>query len=159
LRRRRNLKLIILRRKKKLTKFVQCIYSFQIIQKRRLAALKSLLKPRWVPTMNGFEDFQKLGKDNMDMAMQSFGAANKGFQAIAAEFADFNKKSLEESTAAFEKLVGAKSIDKAIEVQSEFVRSSYETLVGEMTKLGEMYADVAKDAYKPYEGVMAKVSK
>lgn len=109
--------------------------------------------------MNGFEDFQKLGKDNMDMAMQSIGAANKGFQAIAAEFADFNKKSLEESTAAFEKLVGAKSIDKAIEVQSEFARSSYETLVGEMTKLGEMYADVAKDAYKPYEGVMAKVSK
>ena len=109
--------------------------------------------------MNGFEDFQKLGKDNMDLTMKSIGAASKGFQAIAAEVADYNKKSFENSTAAFEKMVGSKSLDKAIEVQSEFVRSSYEGVVGEMTKLGEMYADIAKDAYKPFEGVIAKVGK
>lgn len=109
--------------------------------------------------MNGFEDYQNLGKDNMDMAMKSIGAASKGFQAIATEVADFNKKSLEDSSSAFEKLVGAKSLDKAIEVQSEFVRTSYEGMVGEMTKLGEMYAELAKGAYKPYEGVVAKVTK
>lgn len=109
--------------------------------------------------MNGFEDYQNLGKDNMDMAMKSIGAASKGFQAIATEVADFNKKSFEESSSAFEKMVGAKSLDKAIEVQSEFVRTSYEGMVGEMTKLGEMYAELAKGAYKPYEGVVAKVAK
>lgn len=109
--------------------------------------------------MNGFEDYQNLGKDNMDMAMKSIGAASKGFQAIATEVADFNKKSIEDSSSAFEKLVGAKSLDKAIEVQSEFVRTSYEGMVGEMTKLGEMYAELAKGAYKPYEGVVAKVTK
>lgn len=109
--------------------------------------------------MNGFEDYQNLGKDNMDMAMKSIGAASKGFQAIATEVADFNKKSFEDSSSAFEKLAGAKSLDKAIEVQSEFVRTSYEGMVGEMTKLGEMYAELAKGAYKPYEGVVAKVTK
>jgi len=109
--------------------------------------------------MNGFEDFQKLGKDNMELAMKSVGSASKGFQAIAAEVADYNKKSFENSTAAFEKIVGSKSLDKAIEAQSEFVRTSYEGVVGEMTKLGEMYADIAKDAYKPFEGVIGKVGK
>ena len=108
--------------------------------------------------MNGFEDIQKMSKDNMDMAMQSMSAMSKGMQAIAAEVADYNKKSFEDGAAAFEQLVGAKSLDKAIEVQSEFVRTSYEGIVGQMTKIGEMYADVAKDAYKPYEGVLGKVA-
>jgi len=109
--------------------------------------------------MNGIEDFQKIGKDNMDLAMKSMGTVSKGFQAIAAEVADYNKKSFEESTAAFEKLVGAKSLDKAVEVQTEFVRTTYEGMVGEMTKLGEMYANVAKESYKPFEGMMTTAGK
>ncbi len=109
--------------------------------------------------MNGFEDFQKIGKDNMDLTLKSFGAVSKGMQAIAAEVVDFNKKSFEESSAAFEKLVGAKSLDKVMEVQNDYVRTSYEGMVGQMTKLGEMYADVARDAYKPYESAIGKVAK
>ncbi len=109
--------------------------------------------------MNGFEDFQKFGKDNVELTMKSVGAASKGFQAIAAEVVEYNKKSFEDGTAAFEKLVGSKSLDKAMEVQTEFARTAYEGIVGEMTKLGEMYAEIAKDAYKPFEGVMAKVGK
>jgi len=55
----------------------------------------------------------------MDMAMASFGAWTKNAQAIAAEIADYSKKSFEESTAVLEKLMGAKSLEKAMEVQSE----------------------------------------
>lgn len=108
---------------------------------------------------NNFEDIQKLGKDNMDVMMESFGAMTKGMQAIASEVADFQKKSFEESSSAMEKLVSAKSLDKAFETHSEYVKTAYEGFVGEVTKLGEMYTEAAKDAYKPYEGVMAKVSK
>ena len=63
--------------------------------------------------MNSFEEMQKLSKDNMDMAMESFGSMSKGMQAIAAEVADYQKKSFEEGTAAVEKLVASKSLDKA----------------------------------------------
>ncbi|MEM5582527.1 MULTISPECIES: phasin family protein [unclassified Roseibium] len=109
--------------------------------------------------MNNFEDIQKLGKDNMDMAMESFGSFSKGFQAIAAEVADYQKKSFEDSTAAVEKLVASKSLDKAFEAQADYVKTSYEGFVGEMTKIGEMVTDLSKDAYKPYEGVMGKMAK
>ncbi|MES0881729.1 phasin family protein [Roseibium sp. SCP14] len=109
--------------------------------------------------MNSFEEFQKLNKDNMDMAMESFGSMSKGFQAIAAEVADYQKKSFEEGTAAVEKLVASKSLDKAFEAQAEYVKNSYEGFVGEMTKIGEMVSDISKDAYKPYEGVLGKVAK
>jgi phasin family protein len=115
----------------------------------RAAAGKTVMTP---------EEMQKAGKDNMEMAMNSFGALSKSAQAIAAEVADYSKKSIEGSAAAWEKLSGAKSIEKAMEVQSEYLKSSYESFVAEATKLGALYVDLAKEAYKPFEGAMAKVS-
>jgi phasin family protein len=108
--------------------------------------------------MKNMDDMQKLGKDNMDATMKSFGAMSKGVQAIAVEVADYSKKSFEESTAAMEKLFGAKTIDKAMEVQSDYVKSAYEGFVAQATKLSELYADLAKESYKPFESYLAKVS-
>jgi len=100
------------------------------------------------------DQMQKFGKESMDMAMSSLGAWTKNAQAIATEVADYSKKSFEGSAAAWEKLLGAKSLDKLMEVQSEYLKSSYEDFVAESTKLGELYADLAKEAYKPFEGMM-----
>lgn len=102
------------------------------------------------------EDMQTFGKDGMDMALNCLGAWSKGAQAIAVEVADYSKKSAESSAAAWEKLVGAKSMEKAMEVQSAYLKSSYEGFVAEATKLGELYVDFAKEAYKPFEGAFAK---
>ena len=104
------------------------------------------------------EDMQKYGKESMEMAMTSFGAWTRSAQAIMAEVADYSKKSVEGSAAAWEKLLAAKSMDKAMQVQSEFLRSSCEDFVAEATKLGELYVDLAKETYKPFEGAIAKVT-
>lgn len=103
-----------------------------------------------------FEEFQKLTKDNAELAAKSFETFQKNAQAIAAEFADYSKKSFEEGSAAFEKLLGAKSLDKAIEVQTTYFKNAYEAFVAEATKLGTLYSDVAKDAYKPFESTFSK---
>jgi phasin family protein len=103
------------------------------------------------------DPMQKFGKENMDMAMNAFGAWTKNAQAIATEVADYSKKSFEDSVAAFGKLIGAKSLEKAMEVQTEYLRSSYEELVAETAKIGELYADFAREAYKPFEGVLMKM--
>jgi len=108
--------------------------------------------------LKNFEDFQKLGKDNVDVAMKQFGSVSKGWQAIATEFADYSKKSFEEGNAALEKLFGAKSLETAIEVQSNYVKTAYEGFVAEATKLGELYTDLAKESYKPFEGLITKVT-
>jgi phasin family protein len=104
------------------------------------------------------EDMQKFGKESMEMAMSSLGALSKSAQAIAVEFVDYSKKSVEGSAAAWEKLMGAKSLETAMEVQSEYLKSSYEGFVAEATKLGELYVDFAKEAYKPFEGALAKAT-
>jgi hypothetical protein len=70
--------------------------------------------------------------------------------------ADYSKKSFEEGTAALEKLFGVKSIEKAIELQTEYAKTAYEGFVAEATKIGEMYSAMAKESYKPFESMMAK---
>jgi len=108
--------------------------------------------------VKNFEDVQKLGKDNMDATLSSLGVLSKGFQAIAVEMADYTKTAFEDGTAATEKLLGAKSLDKAIEVQSDYVKTAYEHFLAHATKFGELYAGLAQEAYKPFETYVAKVS-
>jgi hypothetical protein len=106
----------------------------------------------------GLEDVQKFGKESVDASMKAFGAVSKSAQAIAAETVDYSKKAFEESTAAVEKLFGAKSVEKAIEIQQEYLKSAYEGFVAQATKLGELYVDLAKETYKPYEGYLSKLT-
>ncbi len=106
--------------------------------------------------IKGFEDFQKVGKDGFDAAVRSFGEMNKGFQAIAAEVTDYSKKAFEDSTRAFEQLIGAKSVEQAVEIQSQYAKKAYDGYVAEVSKLGEMYAGLARDAYKPVELAFSK---
>lgn len=106
--------------------------------------------------MKNFEDMQKMSKDSMDATMKSFGTLSKAGQAIAAEFADYSKKSFEEGTKVFEKLIGAKSLDKAMEIQADYAKTAYEGFVAQATKMGELYSDLAKETYKPFEAYVPK---
>jgi hypothetical protein len=106
--------------------------------------------------LKNFEDVQKYGKDNMDMTMKAWGQMSKSVQAIAAEAADYSKKSFEEGSATMEKLLGAKSIEKAMEIQTAYAKSAYEGFVAQATKMGELCAGLAKETYKPFESFAAK---
>ena len=103
-----------------------------------------------------FDQIQKFGQDNLDAVVKAFGAVSKGTQTIAVEVAEYAKKSFEQGTTTLEKLVGAKTLDKAIEIQTDYLKSAYEGFVTQSTKIGELYTAVARDAFKPYEGLAAK---
>jgi hypothetical protein len=103
-------------------------------------------------------NFQKMSNANMDATKNSFDAVTKSTQAIATEVAEYTKRSFESGTKTMENLLGAKSLDKAIEVQTEYAKAAYEGYVAHTTKLGELYANLAKEAFKPYEGFVAKVT-
>jgi phasin family protein len=108
--------------------------------------------------MKSFDDMQKFGKDSADATMKSWGALSKSAQAIAVEMADYSKKAFEDGAAATEKLFSAKSLEKAVEVQSEYVKTAYEGFVSQSAKLGELYSDLAQEAYKPFESYVSKAA-
>ncbi|MCB1504028.1 MAG: phasin family protein [Hyphomicrobiaceae bacterium] len=104
--------------------------------------------------MSGFTDLQKMSQGNMDSAMKMFGEMTKGWQAIAAEFSDYTKRSFEDGTSTFEKLLGAKSLEQAMDIQTKYVKRSYDEYMHQMAKVGSMYAELAKEAYRPVEKLM-----
>ena len=106
--------------------------------------------------LKNFEELQKYGKDHMDTTMKAWGQVSRGVQAIAAETADYSKKSFEEGSAALEKLLGARSFERAFEIQTAYAKTAYEGFVAQATKLSELYADIAKESYKPFETFVGK---
>ena len=102
------------------------------------------------------EEMQQYGKEQFDAAVASANTFSSGFQAIATAYGDYTKKSFEDTKSFVEKLSGVKSMDKVVEAQTEFARSSYETFVAETQKIAGLYTDLAKQTFKPYEGMVAK---
>ena len=104
------------------------------------------------------EDIQQYGKEHLDTVVASAASVQNGLQAIATAYGDYGKKSFEDTKAFVEKLSGVKSLDKVMEAQSEFARSAYETFVADSQKIASLYGDLAKQAVKPMEGLVAKFS-
>jgi hypothetical protein len=106
---------------------------------------------RIIAMLKNIEDFQKFGQYNVDTVMKMYGEWSKGWQAIAAEMTDYTKRSFEEGSATFEKLLSARSVEQAVEIQSGYARRAYDGYLHQISKLGGLYAEWAKEAYKPVE--------
>ena len=104
------------------------------------------------------EDIQQYGKEHIESVVASATTVQTGLQAIASAYGDYTKKSFEDTKSLVEKLSGVKSLDKALEVQTDYAKSAYETFMVESQKIAGMYSDLAKQSFKPLEGLVAKFS-
>ena len=77
---------------------------------------------------------------------------------IASQIADYSKRSFDQGTKTVQNLLGARSLDKAVEVQTEYARSAYEDYVSHATKLGQLYTDLAKETFKSYQDFASKLT-
>jgi len=98
-----------------------------------------------------FDNVQQFGKEQFEAASAAATAFTKGWQGIASETQDYSKKSFEKSRAFAEKLIGVKKFDEAVALQQEYAKTSYEDFVAQATKIGEIYTELAKEAFKPFE--------
>jgi hypothetical protein len=99
-----------------------------------------------------FDEFQKFGTVNIEAITKSSSSLAKGWQAIAAETADYARKSFDNGSDFFGKLLGAKSFDEILQLRSEYAKSSFDRLADYVSKVGNLYSNVAKDAFKPVGG-------
>jgi len=108
------------------------------------------------PFQQTTDDLQKMGKDNYDVMVRSYGELNKGLQAITARMTDYSKRAFEDAARAFEQLASVKSFEQAIEIQSQYAKKAYDDWVAEASKLSEMYTELTRDAYRPVQRAAAK---
>ena len=96
----------------------------------------------------GVDSIQNAGNGQLDGMTLDFTTT---LQAIFAEGADYTKKSVESRLALGEKLLGAKSFETVIQIQSEYAKTAYADFVAQATKMGELHSNLAKAAFKPVE--------
>ena len=109
--------------------------------------------------VKNIEDMQQFGKDNMDATMKSFGSLSKSMQAIAVEMADYSKKVVREGHARRPRSSSARSRSKRrSRCRAITSRAPTRASSPQATKLGELYADLAKEVYKPFESQFGKVA-
>jgi Phasin protein len=80
------------------------------------------------------------------------------FQAIANVYGEYTRKSIEQTWSFLEKLAGVRSLDKALEAQTEYARSAYNTFVLESQKIAGLYSELAKQRVMRFEGFMAGIT-
>jgi hypothetical protein len=107
---------------------------------------------------NSNQDAPQNANAQLDAAAASTNTFPAGFQAIATAYGDYTKKSFEDTRLFVENLSGVKSFDKAIEIQTEFVKSAFEAFVAESQTIGALYGDLARQSYKPFGGFVARMT-
>jgi hypothetical protein len=106
--------------------------------------------------MFDFEEANKLGKEAMDTMLKSYSSLAKSMQLLASEASDYSRKTYEDGAATAEKLAGARTLEKAFEIQADYAKTSSETFIARATRMSEIYADLAKEAYRPYEAAASR---
>ena len=106
--------------------------------------------------MSNVEQIQQAAKDQGDSAMASAHTLATSIQTIASAHADYAKKAMQEGSEFISKLTSLKEPTKVMELQSEYVKNTYETFVAESKKISELYTDLFKQTTKPLEALIAK---
>ena len=80
------------------------------------------------------------------------------FQTIANAYGDYTRKSLEETRCFVEKLGGVRSLDKVMEVQTDFAMQAYDTFVAESQRIRTLHRELARQTLKPLEDLLSKAN-
>lgn len=106
--------------------------------------------------MYNFDEASQKGREVMDGMLKSYAEITRAFQAIADEAAEYSKKTCMDGVAHFEALASVKSPEQVLDLQMSYMRSAYEGMVSQATRLGDMYVDLATGAYRPFEAKPVK---
>jgi phasin family protein len=88
------------------------------------------------------------------LSLDTFGS---GFQAIANAYADYIRKSLDETRSFLEKLSVVRSPDKAIEVQAEFAKQACESFLSDSHRIWKLYSELARQIFRPFGRLATRI--
>ncbi|MBI5263517.1 MAG: phasin family protein [Bradyrhizobium sp.] len=80
-------------------------------------------------------------------------------QTIANAYGDYSRKSLEQTKSFFEQIAGVRSLDKALELQADFVRQACDTFVADAHKIRELHKELGRQNLQRLEGLVPGMPK
>lgn len=107
------------------------------------------LKDNIEKSMSAMSEMSAISKKNMEAMVASMTAAAKGAETVGARAMAFSKKSMEDQVAAAKALSSAKSIQEAVELQTGFAKTAFDTIVAEVNEISETMSASVKESMAP----------
>ena len=118
-----------------------------------IEAVHSTPTPAPLPTMGieplSLESLADLGRENLAAVAQANRALSEGMQAIGQEILLYARSSLESASHTATALLGAKTLDEVIQLNSDLAQESLKALLSRSAKLSEMGVTVASETLAP----------
>ena len=124
------------------------------------AAGNQAFKDNIEKSLTALNELNTQSKKNLEAVVASVTAATKGAETLGAQTMAFSKQALEEQVAAAKSLAGAKSVQEAVELQTAFAKTAFESYLAQFGKVSELFAASVKETVKPLnERVAAAVER
>ncbi|WP_375409625.1 phasin family protein [uncultured Methylobacterium sp.] len=105
-----------------------------------------------------FDKVRDMGQGGMDMMLKSVGTLSKTAQTMGIEWADFAKQSISHGSSTMQALAKASTPQAAMEIQTAYLKGSYERLMAQAKVMTELYTgfatEIGKEIGKPIDGMM-----
>jgi phasin family protein len=95
------------------------------------------------------EEYVDFAKGNVEAVIASARVAAKAGESLGQEAADYGKKHFEAATAAFKSFATVKSPTELFQLQSEYAKASFDSMVAEASRVSESLLKVAGDVAQP----------
>jgi phasin family protein len=95
------------------------------------------------------EEYVDFAKGNVEAVIASSKVAAKAGETLGQEAAEYGKKHLEAATTAFKSFAGVKSPTELFQLQSEYAKSAFDSMVAEASRVSETLMKVAGEVAQP----------
>ena len=113
------------------------------------------MKDGFEKAIKNYDQFVAFSKDMAEAMIKSANATGKGFETLNSEVFSYTRESIEEGVVATKAIMASKSVDEAIQLQSEYSKSAFETYVDELAKFQDMALAMTKSAATPLQARVA----
>jgi phasin family protein len=107
------------------------------------------IKNSFEQATKSYDRFVGFGKENVEAAVKAATTYTKAVEQMNTEAFDFSKRQIEDGVAAWKAVLGAKTVQEAITLQSDYTKTAMDAYISHFTKFNDMFMSTAKTAAEP----------
>lgn len=116
------------------------------------------VKGFWENAAGRFPGVRDGAEDVFGVFKSAYGAAGEGLREVNLKTIELAHKDVERFFAVSRKIVTAKSVREAMEIQAEYIRTQFGETVKNLRTLGEVAGESARDAFAPIREGMSDLA-
>jgi hypothetical protein len=106
-----------------------------------------------LPELSGksMDDVSQASRKVLESGLASASAMSEKLGVITTEAGEFARETAQRNSSLIEAITSAGTPETALRLQTDFARESYRAMVSQAARMTELYAELARDVYRPFE--------